>query len=76
MLYLHECKLEPEEIAEYIVDPEKNSFLLDWAFHRSNLKNRNIFKDRFKDNYQYSRSSSKAEDFMKPIVPKKNINDE
>ena len=76
MLYLHECKLEPEEIAEYIVDPEKNSFLLDEAFHRSNLKNRNIFKDRFKDKYQYSRSSSKAEDFMKPIVPKKNINDE
>ncbi|MDA9683032.1 hypothetical protein N9U16_00015 [Prochlorococcus sp. AH-736-P10] len=93
MLYLHECKLEPQEIAEYIVDPENNSFLLEEAFHRSNFKNRNSFKDRFNNKYQYSYNdeygksleeydqnsslSKKAEDFMKPIVPKRNnIKDE
>ena len=46
MLYLHECKLEPEAIADYIIDPEKNSFLLEEALYRSNLNKNNRDQDR------------------------------
>lgn len=40
MLYLYECKLEPKLIAEYIVDPEKNSKLLEETFYRSQESNK------------------------------------
>lgn len=57
MLYLYECKLEPKLIAEYLVDPEKNSKSLEETFYRSQESN--------KSKITYSKSDLDFENFQK-----------
>ena len=92
MMNFYNLGIEPKLIADYIIDPEKNKKIEEEAIYRAYSRSRNSDQERFNKNYKYSckdeyekslekydqnsNPSKKAEDFMKPIVPKKNINDE
>ena len=93
MMNFYNLGIEPKLIADYIIDPEKNKKIEEEAIYRAYSRSRNSDQERFNKNYKYSYKdeyekslekydqnsspSKKAEDFMKPIVPKKNdIKDE
>ena len=93
MMNFYSLGIEPKLIADYIVDPENNKKIEEEAIYRAYSSSRNGDQERFNKNYKYtykdeykksleeydqnSSLSKKAEDFMKPIVPKRNdIKDE